>query len=89
MHKDLVPRAFACDYRLVADLLRRVNEAFREHACLSGSGRVVSPPAAFCPWLPSATQLHVAAAASHASRADACSLCCYWTWLCIFNERVV
>ena len=33
MHKDLVPRAFACDYRLVADLLRRVNESFREHAC--------------------------------------------------------
>lgn len=42
MHKDLVPRAFACDYRLVADLLRRVNESFREHACLSGTGRVVS-----------------------------------------------
>ncbi|KAK9862875.1 hypothetical protein WJX84_009025 [Apatococcus fuscideae] len=41
MHKDLVPRAFACDYRLVADLLRRVNESFREHACLSGTGRVV------------------------------------------------
>ena len=41
MHKDLVPRAFACDYRLVADLLRRVNEAFREHACLNTSGRVV------------------------------------------------
>lgn len=49
MHKDLVPRAFACDYRLVADLLRRVNESFREHACLSGTGRVVSPPATFCP----------------------------------------
>ena len=49
MHKDIVPRAFACDYRLVADLLRRVNEAFREHACLSGPQRVVRLSAALAP----------------------------------------
>ena len=41
MHKDIVPRAFACDYSLVADLLRRVGESFREHKCLSGDRRVM------------------------------------------------
>ena len=39
MNKDIVPRAFACDYTLVADLLRRVGEGFREHDCLMGNGR--------------------------------------------------
>jgi len=41
MHKDIVPRAFACDYTLVADLLKRVGEAFREHQCLNGNDRRV------------------------------------------------
>jgi hypothetical protein len=41
MHKDIVPRAFACDYSLVADLLRRVGESFREHKCLNGNRRVM------------------------------------------------
>lgn len=41
MHKDIVPRAFACDYSLVADLLRRVGESFREHKCLNGDRRVM------------------------------------------------
>ncbi|KAL0023962.1 hypothetical protein WJX77_003641 [Trebouxia sp. C0004] len=41
MSRDIVPRAFACDYTLVADLLRRVGEGFREHDCLMGNGRVV------------------------------------------------
>ncbi|KAL3137117.1 hypothetical protein ABBQ32_006694 [Trebouxia sp. C0010 RCD-2024] len=41
MSRDIVPRAFACDYTLVADLLRRVGEGFREHDCLMGEGRVV------------------------------------------------
>lgn len=41
MNKDIVPRAFACDYTLVADLLRRVSDGFREHNCLKGDGRVV------------------------------------------------
>jgi hypothetical protein len=40
MHKDIVPRAFACDYSLVADLLRRVSGSFREHACLNGNRQV-------------------------------------------------
>ena len=42
MSRDIVPRAFACDYTLVADLLRRVGEGFREHDCLMGEGRLVS-----------------------------------------------
>ena len=42
MSKDIVPRAFACDYTLVADLLRRVGEGFREHDCLTGNGRYTS-----------------------------------------------
>ncbi|KAK9818157.1 hypothetical protein WJX72_007963 [[Myrmecia] bisecta] len=39
MHKDIVPRAFACDYALVADLLRRVGDSFKEHGCLLGPHR--------------------------------------------------
>ncbi len=41
MPRDIVPRAFACDYTLVADLLKRVGPSFREHRCLSGGPRVV------------------------------------------------
>lgn len=41
MHRDIVPRAFACDYSPVADLLRRVGGAFRTHACLSGPRQVL------------------------------------------------
>ena len=41
MHKDIVPRAFACDYSLVADLLKRVGESFRDHQCLNGNSRRV------------------------------------------------
>jgi hypothetical protein len=41
MHKDIVPRAFACDYSLVADLLRAVGESFREHRCLRGERRML------------------------------------------------
>ena len=44
MHRDIVPRAFACDYTLVADLLKRVADSFREHRCLNGR-RTVSTPA--------------------------------------------
>lgn len=40
MHKDIVPRAFSCDYALVADLLKRV-DSFKQHKCLNGT-RVVS-----------------------------------------------
>ena len=42
MHRDIVPRAFACDYSLVADLLARVGDGFREHGCLQNpNGRQV------------------------------------------------
>mmetsp|Transcript_5936 Transcript_5936/g.11587 ORF Transcript_5936/g.11587 Transcript_5936/m.11587 type:complete len:741 (-) Transcript_5936:123-2345(-) len=41
MHKDIVPRAFACDYALVADFLKSVHENFRKHHCLSGDRRVM------------------------------------------------
>lgn len=44
MHRDIVPRAFACDYTLVADLLARVGDGFREHGCLQNPhGRQVGP----------------------------------------------
>lgn len=41
MHRDIVPRAFACDYSLVADLLMRVGDSFRAHPCLKGPHRQV------------------------------------------------
>ena len=41
MHRDIVPRAFACDYSLVAEFLRSVHESFRKHHCLSGEKRVM------------------------------------------------
>ena len=43
MNRDIVPRAFACDYTLVADLLRRVGGGFKEHPCLSGPDRWAAP----------------------------------------------
>ena len=43
MNRDIVPRAFACDYTLVADLLRRVGGGFKEHPCLSGPDRWGGP----------------------------------------------
>lgn len=45
MNNDIVPRAFACDYTLVANLLARVGEGFRGHACLQNpNGRKARPP---------------------------------------------
>lgn len=41
MARDIVPRAFACDYTLVADILKRVSPSFRDHRCLSNGQRVV------------------------------------------------
>lgn len=41
MHKDIVPRAFACDYSLVADILKRVGDSFRDHMCLSGTRKIM------------------------------------------------
>lgn len=42
MHRDLVPRAFACDYTLVSDLLARVSDSFRNLESLHGPHRKVS-----------------------------------------------
>jgi hypothetical protein len=36
MTRDIVPRAFSCDYSLVAELLRSWGPAWREHTCLAG-----------------------------------------------------
>eukprot|EP00887_Chlorella_sp_A99_P003999 scaffold11.g3999.t1 len=41
MARDIVPRAFACDYSLVADLLKRVGESFRDHRCLNSERRLL------------------------------------------------
>ncbi|KAL0918028.1 hypothetical protein M5K25_013149 [Dendrobium thyrsiflorum] len=36
MHRDIVPRAFSCDYpNHVAKLLKRLNGSFRSHTCLN------------------------------------------------------
>lgn len=36
MHRDIVPRAFSCDYpNYAASILRRLNSAFRSHPCLN------------------------------------------------------
>eukprot|EP01026_Neomeris_dumetosa_P033095 TRINITY_DN2632_c0_g1_i6.p1 TRINITY_DN2632_c0_g1~~TRINITY_DN2632_c0_g1_i6.p1 ORF type:complete len:718 (-),score=73.40 TRINITY_DN2632_c0_g1_i6:1354-3507(-) len=39
MTHDIVPRAFACDYSLVADFMKSWGQSFREHDCLSGESR--------------------------------------------------
>jgi hypothetical protein len=36
MTRDIVPRAFSCDYTLVADMLRSWGPSWREHSCLAG-----------------------------------------------------
>jgi len=36
MHRDIVPRAFACDYTVVADLLKQWVPSFKDHALLHG-----------------------------------------------------
>lgn len=41
MHKDIVPRAFACDYSLLADFLKHIHESFREHHCLHAKRSVM------------------------------------------------
>lgn len=41
MHRDIVPRAFACDYSLVASLLARVSVAFRLHSSLHSARGVL------------------------------------------------
>jgi hypothetical protein len=39
MSRDIVPRAFACDYSLVADILKTWGPAFRDHRCLGDESR--------------------------------------------------
>lgn len=39
MHRDIVPRAFACDYSLVADILRSWGPGFKAHGGLAHGGR--------------------------------------------------
>jgi hypothetical protein len=41
MHRDLVPRAFACDYALVSDLLARVSDSFKNLESLRDPHRQV------------------------------------------------
>lgn len=36
MHRDIVPKAFACNYTSVVPILRTVGSSFREHRCLGG-----------------------------------------------------
>jgi hypothetical protein len=35
MTRDIVPRAFVCDYTLVADMLKSWNQSFKEHVGLA------------------------------------------------------
>ncbi|EFJ41746.1 hypothetical protein VOLCADRAFT_98293 [Volvox carteri f. nagariensis] len=39
MARDIVPRAFACDYSPVADILKGWGSSFKEHCCLNRHGR--------------------------------------------------
>ena len=39
MHRDIVPRAFACDYSLVAEILKGWGQGFAMHCSLGGDGR--------------------------------------------------
>ncbi|CAD5183179.1 unnamed protein product [Musa acuminata subsp. malaccensis] len=45
MHRDIVPRAFSCDYpNHVAHVLKRLNGAFRSHPCLNNQQKVLYSP---------------------------------------------
>eukprot|EP00250_Pteridium_aquilinum_P020562 c24860_g1_i1 orf=683-3415(+) len=44
MHRDVVPRAFACDYPdHVAEVLKRLNTRFRDHPCLNNQKLLYAP----------------------------------------------
>lgn len=44
MHRDVVPRAFACDYPdHVAEVLKRLNGRFRDHPCLNNQKLLYAP----------------------------------------------
>ncbi|XP_020584664.1 uncharacterized protein LOC110027531 [Phalaenopsis equestris] len=72
MHRDIVPRAFSCDYPShVVKLLGRLNTSFRAHTCLNadkllyfplGKQYILQPDDEFSPphpWLPSGAALYV------------------------------
>lgn len=42
MHRDIVPRAFSCNYpNHVANLLKRLNGTFRSHPCLNQNVSII------------------------------------------------
>ncbi|KAL9227618.1 hypothetical protein vseg_003287 [Gypsophila vaccaria] len=44
MHRDIVPRAFSCNYpRPAAQLLKAVNKSFRNHPCLNSQKLLYAP----------------------------------------------
>ncbi|CAN4111470.1 unnamed protein product [Withania somnifera] len=44
MHRDIVPRAFSCNYpNHVAQVLKRLNRTFRSHPCLNKNKMLYSP----------------------------------------------
>ncbi|KAI3915539.1 hypothetical protein MKW92_044586 [Papaver armeniacum] len=44
MHKDIVPRAFSCNYpNHVAQVLKRLNRTFRSHPCLNKNKMLYTP----------------------------------------------
>ncbi|KAK1385073.1 phospholipase A1 PLIP2, chloroplastic [Heracleum sosnowskyi] len=48
MHRDIVPRAFSCNYpNHVAELLKAVNGNFRNHPCLKSQGLLYAPMGEF------------------------------------------
>lgn len=48
MHRDIVPRAFSCNYpNHVAELLKAVNGNFRNHPCLENQGLLYTPTGEF------------------------------------------
>ncbi|KAK9103859.1 hypothetical protein Sjap_021113 [Stephania japonica] len=44
MHRDIVPRAFSCNYpNHVAQILKRLNRSFRSHPCLNNKKMLYTP----------------------------------------------
>ena len=84
MHRDIVPRAFACDYSLVADLLGRVSESFRTQGCLHGSRRKVHisfcKPRSHCLHIASLHSCSLWAAKPSWQRAEAAGMACSCCW---------
>ncbi|KAI4301483.1 hypothetical protein L6164_034759 [Bauhinia variegata] len=43
MHRDIVPRAFSCNYNPVAGFLKAINRKFRSHPCLNNQKILFGP----------------------------------------------